>query len=512
MRRVSWLLLALMLCITACTAAKPVTTPAFRVVEMLLRDGDTTSSLDLSDNMQIAIRGDAELKVRFSERVDLEKAVVIFREAKLLDEYTLSLPLRPGMPFVIGSTLKSIRGDSLGVAYRIMPVEEVRVLEVQVVCFNDGSSRRKGVTLKFDPSLVRVFPLVGDAEVSFSLNRQLTQEEIEMLPSGVRPIRSGFSMDIPLGTSQISLPEWLRDSNGYPVELNASHEPWPRDLISVYPEGHEELEYSYGGSVPLAPGETVVFNFHWPFVRSFLEAAFQQGLADINHTLEWEGEDKVLLTVLERKAFSVNLEWLIDTYGCRVNSGFVSGIYDFSMTGYDTLKKLNLTTGEEFKYTVSPSISGATTVSSDNLLTAYRYYFMGSSEDGFRGGHDLVYNLETGTVQSYGPLRPSWVLSEVSLRVKEAIEPHITSSQGAWDFTTSPSGTKVSAIVYTVGEPGSYIYILDLSTGMLKKHFIGPYIQELQRRHPILWSYDEKYLFYGRWVIEWGIIDTKLYS
>ena len=488
------------------------TTPSFSIVEMLLMDGVTSSSLDINREMQVAVTGGAELRVKFSDRVDLNKAAELAPEVKLIDEYTLSIPLQPGKLFVLGRGLQSVRGTRLEAYYRIgchFAWDDVRVVGASITSRDTSSST--GLSVHFDPSLVHEFPSGGNATVSFTLSRRLTQEEISLLPSALHYDARGYSlmygdlpsikMAVPLASSHVSLPEWLKNREGHPVELSARHVPWPKDLISMYPQGHAELEYSYGGSCPLVPGEKVVFKFHWPFVQSDIEAAFQSGLSGVKHTLDWVSEDEVVLSVLEKRTFSVDLEKVVnsvDLYGCKVSlSGLWSGIYSFNMTDYDNVKVVDLTTGTESWYTISPSISGAIRVTPDNLLIGHRYYHMGGYEDGFWGGHEIVYDLQAGTVKSYGPLRYYRDLDDTKQKAREAIEPYLTVSQSAWEFVLSPSGTKAVGIVDTMGTNGSHAYILDVCTGTLKKHFIGPYTQMVQRHHPLLWSFDEKYLLFG---------------
>lgn len=384
-----------------------------------------------------------------------------------------------------------------------VPQEEVRVLQI--------SFYGESINVRWDPAKTKEFPFFADSWVSLALSDKLTPAAVELLPSGWHYRERGDyyrnfgilpSIEIrnpALDSLLLDLPEWLKDSEGRPIEGQGRLFLPPEHLISLYPQGHEPMAYGLGGSFPLTPGEGLSVKLHWPFKPSSVESAITSALSSVRHTFQWVAEDEIVLTVLDSVSFSLDFNELEDIYGWRLEGAFSSDRVRFpNYNTYTLLRSINLTTGAESQYALSPAVSGAWHVCSDNkLLTAYRSYYPGGDNNhGLR--RDFVIDLSTGLVVSYEPII-SWRWTKGMKEAKALIAPHLADGH-VLDYIISPSGTKAAAILHS-SDSGNVAHILDVNLGQVVMHDIGTYNQTLQHHHVLRWSYDERYLVYG--TAEW---------
>jgi len=393
-----------------------------------------------------------------------------------------------------------------------LPQEEVRVLQI--------SLHSENVIVRWDPAKTKEFPFFANSKVTLTLSDKLTQDEIKLLPSGwhywERGGYYGNRGNLPsiekwnpdLESLFLDLPERLKDSEGRPIEGQGTLFLHPEHLISLFPQGHEPMAYGLGGTFPLTPGEGLSVKLDWPFKPSLVESTISSALSSVKHKLQWVAEDEIVLTVMDSKSFSLDFNELEDIYGCRLEGAFGSDRVRFpDYNTYTLLRSINLTTGAESEYTLSPAVSGAWQVSSDHkFLTAYRTYQPGGDYDyGLR--HDFVIDLSTGLVVSYDPIVPlPW--NKDMEKGKAIIAPHLPDDY-VHDYLISPSGTKAAAIHYSSTDNKNVAHILDVKLGQVATHDIGTYNQELEHRHVLRWSYDERYLVYG--TSEWDKMLSLIY-
>ncbi len=381
-----------------------------------------------------------------------------------------------------------------------LPLKDVRVLQIAFYGEN--------IHIRWDPAKTKEFPIFSCGLVSITLSDKLTPHAVALLPSGWQYWERGNYGNLPsiailnpdLESLMLDIPDWLKDSEGKPIEGQGKLVFPPEHLISLFPQGHGSMAYGRGGSFPMTQGEGLSVKLHWPFKPSSVESVITSALSNIRHTLRWVAEDEIVLTVMDRASFSLDFRELEDIYGWRLEWAFGSDRVRFpDFKTYTLLRSINLTTGAESQYTLSPAVSGAWRVCPDHkLLTAYRSYYPGGDYNhGMR--HDFVIDLSTGLVVSYEPIIAGWWTKGMK-EAKALIEPHLPDGH-ALDYIISPSGTKAAAIHNSSGVgKAAYIkaaYILDVNLGQVVVHDIGSYNHTLQERHVLRWSYDERYLVYG---------------
>lgn len=114
MKQFGCILLVLTLLLSACTRVEPT----FNVVGITVVEGDTVTELEVQEVMQVEVIKQAELRVRFSDKVDQQSVSGLLVGAHVVDDYTLVAVLTPETAsIVLPHNLKSHRRASLGSDY-----------------------------------------------------------------------------------------------------------------------------------------------------------------------------------------------------------------------------------------------------------------------------------------------------------------------------------------------------------------------------------------------------------